>query len=199
MLSNRQDDVTRDAALLERTANGDMGAFGHLVARHQAAVFRYARTLAGNDQEAEDVLQETFINAMRAADNFRGEAGARAWLLVICRRVLIRLRRLRAGEPTRHDTLDELGAAAGWGDPTTPERLLAQMQTRKQLAAAMDTLSPEDREVLVLRDLEELTAAEVSEMLGLTVAAVKSRLHRARLRLAAELRGGKEGGHRELA
>ncbi|MCA9668435.1 MAG: RNA polymerase sigma factor [Myxococcales bacterium] len=183
-----------DFALLTRTAQGDRQAFGRFVDRHQAALLRYLRLLARGAADAEDALQETFIGALRGAASFEG-GSARAWLMTSGRRALLRARRLRAGEPARHESLDELGQRAGWGDPGGPQRIAEQLEARELVHAALAALCTEDREVLLLRDVEGLSAAEAAGVLELSVAALKSRLHRARLRLAGELRArSAEGG-----
>ena len=100
--------------------------------------------------------------------------------------VLDDIRRVTEGKMPRAP-LPELGEAAGWGSES-PEAEVLRAERRARLARALDALAPEDREVLVLRDLEELTGEETAAALGLSLAAMKSRLHRARLRLAAQLR-----------
>jgi len=175
----------RDAELIRRSAEGDRLAFGELVSLHQAAVFRFARSIARTDADAEDALQETFLSAWRSAGSFRGEATVRTWFLTIARNAVLRLHRRRVDEPERMEPLQELGVAAGWGDPET---LALQSESRQVIARALDELSVDDREIVVLRDLEGLSGEEVSNILGIGLAAMKTRLHRARLRLAAKVR-----------
>lgn len=182
-----------DAQLLGRTAAGDRTAFDDLVRRHQAVIFRFARAVTATSEQAEDVLQETFLAAFRSAGTYRGEAPVRSWLLAIARNKARRLGRPRAGQPDHFEPLDVLGQRAGWGADDDPEAVAIDDQRRERLAAVLDRLNPEDREVLVLRDLEDLPGAEVASMLGVGLAAMKSRLHRARLRFAAEARAG--GGY----
>jgi RNA polymerase sigma-70 factor, ECF subfamily len=161
------------------------------VERHQAAVYRFVRTLGPDPAACEDVLQETFLAAWRSAAAFRGESSARTWLLTIARNAAMRQYRRRMGEPDRADlaSLDDLGAAAGWGSQITPEAAAIRGEERAAIARALDALDPDDRRVLVLRDLEQMSGEEAANMLGVTLPALKSRLHRARLRLAARLRG----------
>lgn len=180
-----------DRQLIARSAAGDREAFAALVARHQRAVFRVARALTGASDSAEDVLQETFLAALRGAAGYRGESSVRSWLLAIARHAAARRGRRADQVPHEPDSLEALGAAAGWGQPDV-ESLAALAEDRARLAAALARLPAEEREVLVLRDLEELTGEEAAAALGVTVAAMKSRLHRARLRLAGELR--QQGG-----
>jgi RNA polymerase sigma-70 factor (ECF subfamily) len=183
-------DPRTDVELLRATTAGEREAFDHFVRRHQASVFRFARAALNDPDDAEDVLQETFVGAWRSAGNFRSEGTVRGWLFGIARNVIRHQRRRRSGEPERFESLDALGERAGWGADEDPERWLEQARRRDALAAALAALSPDDREILVLRDLEDVSGEETAELLGLSLAAMKSRLHRARLRLAAELRKG---------
>jgi RNA polymerase sigma-70 factor (ECF subfamily) len=180
--------VLTDAELLGRAAAGERAAFDAFVTRHERAVFRFARAATAGPAAAEDVLQETFLAAWRAAGSFEGRSAARTWLLTIARNQAWHHRERAARLPVDDGAeLPELGEAAGWG-AESPETEALRSERRALLARALEALSPEDREVLVLRDLEELTGEETAAALGLSLAATKSRLHRARLRLAAELR-----------
>lgn len=176
-----------DVELVARGAAGDHAAFGALVSRHQARVFRLARALTDSHHEAEDVLQQTFLSAWQSLASFRGDASVRTWLLTIARHAAWQARARRSREPIDDVPLDELGQLAGWGH-LDPETLAARAQQRERLGAAFARLAPDDRQVLVLRDLDELSGEDTAAALGLSLAATKSRLHRARLRLAAELR-----------
>lgn len=177
-----------ELALVRRSGQGDREAFDTLVIRHQASVFRLARYLMGTSEEAEDVLQQTFLSAWQGARGFRGESGVRTWLLSIARNASLSRRQRAAREPIDRTSLDDLGIRAGWGGPD-PEQLAEAAEQRDHLAAAMATLAPEEREILTLRDLEGIPGDEVAAMLGLGLAAMKSRLHRARLSLGAAVRG----------
>ncbi len=175
-----------DAALLRKTAGGDRDALEVFVSRHEAAVFRLARALVGDSSRADDVLQETFLAAWRNAGQFDGGPSARGWLLTITRNAVHRQFRRHAGEPAEIGSLSDLGERAGWAveDPRFAERL----ENRELVMAGFGTLTAEEREVLVLRDVEGFSGEEVARMLGLSVPAMKSRLHRARLRFMANVR-----------
>jgi RNA polymerase sigma-70 factor (ECF subfamily) len=213
--SGAADDDARDRAAFARVAAGDRAALGEVVQRHQAAVFRFARRMLHDDAAAEDVLQETFVAALRRAGDFRGEGTVRGWLLAVARNAARMRQRRRVGEPSVHeplDVLDEpasieacaaLGEAAGFG--ADPERALAAAEQsaarRVWLSGALEALPWGEREVLWLRDVEGLSGDDAAAALGLSRAAMKSRLHRARLHLLAELRarapdaaGGAAGG-----
>lgn len=185
----------QDLAALIAVAAGDRRAFGPFVMRHRDAVFRYARALCPNDAAAEDVLQEAFVSAFRNAGSYRGEGAARAWLFRIAHNEAATARRKRVGEPQRLEPLEALGAAAGWGaDASEPP--LDRIADREALELALGALEDEEREILMLRDVEGLSGPETASLLGLSLAAMKSRLHRARLRIAAELRKGGFDGPR---
>jgi RNA polymerase sigma-70 factor (ECF subfamily) len=180
-----------DRALLTACASGDRAGCAAFVERHLPALWRYARILTGDDVVAEDVLQDTLLAALQSAATFDGEH-ARAWLYTIARNALARRHRRRAGQPAHlddTDAIDTLGPAAGFGcDDADAEATLAAAEDRVRVRAALARLSPTDQEVLVLRDIQGLDGDEAARVLGLPLAAMKTRLHRARLRLAAELR-----------
>lgn len=185
--------IDSDTELLVRTAAGDRSAFDQFVERHQAAVMRLLLAGADSPDDAEDALQEAFLGAWRSASTFSGNESARGWILTIARNALRRQYRRRVGEPSEFLPLDDLGRDAGWGSEEPPDAVYARVESRERLAQALSRLQPADREVLVLRDLEELSGEAAAAALGITVRAMKSRLHRARLRLAAELRGQHAG------
>jgi RNA polymerase sigma-70 factor, ECF subfamily len=178
-----------DAELLRHTAAGDRQAFGELVRRHEAAVFRYVQAISDDGDRAADAQQETFIAAWRRAATFRGSGSARPWLLRIARHQAFRQHRRRSGEPRRHVPLEVLARDAGWG-AATAERVTGLLEARQRVHAGFAALSADDREILLLRDLEEFSGEEVAEMFGISIAAQKSRLHRARLRFMAALHEG---------
>jgi RNA polymerase sigma-70 factor, ECF subfamily len=184
-----------DPALLAQAAAGDREAFGVLVARHQASVYRFARSVVARAADAEDVLQQTFLAGWRSAGRFRGESSVRTWLLVIARNAALNLRAQDARRAEADVPLDELGMAAGWG-ADDPESAAVLAERRAVVEAAFQALSAAEREVLTLRDLEGLSGEETAALLGVTVPAVKSRLHRARLALAARVRQEVHGATR---
>lgn len=178
-----------DAELLARTASGDRVAFEAFVLRHHAPTRRYLGTLT-RTAAVDDALQEAFLAVWRGAAGFRGDGSARAWLFTIARHALFR--ELRPAAPADLVPLGELGAAAGWGaEPSLDPRESLLDQDRVQ--RALQALSPEDREALVLKDLEGFRNQEAADLLGIELAAYKSRLHRARLRFLAALNGGRHG------
>ncbi|MFH1811372.1 MAG: sigma-70 family RNA polymerase sigma factor [Pseudomonadota bacterium] len=172
-----------DAALTASAQQGDRKALEELIRRHEAQVFRFGQRMCRNPEDAEDVLQETFLAMTRTLDGFRGASSVSTWLYTIARSFCIKKRRRSKFAPTHVESLDrEEGEAARQvadaGRP--PDEEVAGAQLKRVLDDAIAGLKPMYREVLVLRDIEGLTAPEVGKVLGLTIQAVKSRLHRAR-------------------
>ena len=176
-----------DTELMRLAAAGDRAAFDQIVDRHAPALLRFARAIAADEPAAEDAVQDGLLGAWRSAASFRGDATVRSWLLAIVRNAVHRQHRRRAAEPAVFEPLEELGVAAGWGQET-PETIAIERQSRARLASAIDHLAADDREILLLRDVEGLPGAQVASILGTGLATMKTRLHRARLRLAATMR-----------
>jgi RNA polymerase sigma-70 factor (ECF subfamily) len=186
----RQSPLTSDLDLLTRAAHGDTGAFEALVLRHREAVWRLIRSLTSDPAAAEDALQETFLSAWRGAATFRGEGSALGWLWSIARHAVYRQHRGRVGEPERMESLAELGEAAGWGAESDP---LDTLLLKDEVDRALARLTLEERELLLLREVEGFSNQECADLLGMGLPALKSRLHRARLRFVAHLRGERHG------
>lgn len=193
-MSGEEERLT-DAELLTRAGSGDREAFAALVERHQASIYRFARTVVSRPADAEDVLQQTFLAAWRAAPGFRGESSVRTWLFTIARNSALTLRARDARWPESEVPMEDLGLAAGWGG-TDPESAAVAAERRVALETAFRALAPAEREVLTLRDLEGLSGEETAALLRLTLPAMKSRLHRARLALAARVREEVDGATR---
>lgn len=180
--------MSGDADLIARATTGDRAAFDELTRRHQAAVFRFTRSIASDVAAAEDALQETFLAAWKSAATFRGTGSARPWLLTIARNAVMRQHRKHVDEPDDLEPLSQLGEEAGWGSTDDPERGAIESERREILDRALARLSSTDREILLLRDAEGLSGEEAAAVLGIPLAAMKTRLHRARLRLTATVR-----------
>lgn len=170
-----------DEELVRRSAAGDRRAFEALVNRHGDALFRYASRTCGSDRDGEDSLQDGLLAAWRGAGTFRGEASARTWLFQVVIHACRRRHRRRAGEPERHDGL-EAAEALPSGERGAEEHV-ATAQTAAVLEQALGEMDDEAREVLLLRDVEGLSGEEAAAALGIGLAAMKSRLHRARFEL----------------
>jgi RNA polymerase sigma-70 factor (ECF subfamily) len=174
---------TPDSDLVAAAQGGDRQALEALLARHQGRVYRFGRRMCGDEEDAADVLQETLLAAARGLPEFRGASSVSTWLFTIARSFCIKRRRTSKFAPATVESLDQDPARGGAvADPgRSPEELASGRQLQEALDAAIGALEPIYREVLVLRDVEGLPAAEVAEALGLSVEAVKSRLHRARM------------------
>ncbi|WP_460901790.1 RNA polymerase sigma factor [Paraburkholderia jirisanensis] len=156
---------------------------------HLDAAYNLARWLSGNPNDAEDIVQDAYIRAFRYFDMFRGD-NARPWLLTIVRRTWYTEWQKR--EMSRHsvefdENLDD-AVFEGWSEPQAdPETLMIRDQDARLVHAALEQLPPEYREVMVLRELEELSYREIAEIADLPLGTVMSRLARGRRRLAALL------------
>jgi RNA polymerase sigma-70 factor, ECF subfamily len=188
-------------ALVERARTGDADALDRLLRILEPQVWRFGLRLCGDREDARDVLQDTLLGAIRTLGEFRGEAALSTWLYTIARSYCIKKRRRPKGAPSGFVSLDaEEGQAArqladGGDDPAAHAE---RAELAHLLEKALAELPPAFREVVVLRDVEGLSAPEAAEALGLTVAAVKSRLHRARAALRTAFAGVVEGELRQL-
>lgn len=191
MSSQMHQDTSRSDPDLVRAAQaGDRQALELLWTRHAPKVARFAGRMCRSPTEAEDIVQDTLLAATRTLAGFRGEAQVSTWLYQIARSFCIKRRRrgrslaLGAGA----QALDDADPVAPQADSDhSPEVLLGQADLGQAVANAIANLAPMYREVLVLRDVEGLTAGEVAQALGLGEAAVKSRLHRARQAIRSAL------------
>jgi RNA polymerase sigma-70 factor, ECF subfamily len=168
--------------------------FDKLYRDHVDLLYRFANRLCGEAETAKDLVQETFLNAYRGLGTFRGDAQISTWLYTIAARACIRMRRKRKGEPERELSLDEFIPTSEGEfrlqvpmEGQTPEEALQNKELRHALDAAINKLPKKYKMVLVLRDMEGLSAKEVGSIMGLNERAVKSRLHRARLFVRQEL------------
>lgn len=181
-----------ELTLVRMAKQGDLSAFGELVKRYERRVYRTARHIVQNDEDAEDVLQEAVLKAFEHLDSFQEQSKFYTWLVRIA--VNESLMKLRKRKSDRSVSLDEsietdeepiVREIAVWDD--NPEQRYSQSEMREILDEAIDSLKPIFRTVFILRDVEELSTEETAEALGLSIAAVKSRLLRARLQLREKL------------
>jgi len=186
-----------DRELVEKAQHGDGPAFAELVARHQRQLYRLALRMTGSEADAQEVLHEAFLNAYQKLPNFRGEAQFSSWLYrIAANSALMRLRRKRRAPDALQDQPLELQgpkfSAEGFLEPQNDwsQRADTQMMDR-ELGQAIDravAALPEDYwTVFLLKDVDGLSNEEIASALDLTVPAVKSRLHRARLALRETL------------
>ena len=186
--------------LVERVCKGDNEAFYALVHPYEKAVFLAARSVLGNDAEAEDVAQESVLKAFLHLRSFRAESKFSTWLIQITlNEARMRLRKQHRElyedieQPSKQDDGDYIPRDfADWRE--IPEEAVHRKQLRQHLANAIAGLEPKYREVLILRDVQSYSIAETAKMLGLTTGSVKTRLLRARLQLRDALAPGLDGG-----
>lgn len=168
-----------EAGLIAAARDGDRKALDELLARYEQRIYRFGLRMCGDEESAREVLQETLLAAFRHLSGFRGEASLSTWLYQIARSFCIKER--RGTHPT-------VALANQLPDPAlSPDAQAHARQIGEALAAAIAELPSDQREVLVLRDVEGLSAQEAAEVVGIEVGALKSRLHRARMALRARL------------
>ncbi len=181
-----------DLALVERVRAGDLAAYDTLVRKYERQIFRIAQHITQNREDAEDVMQDTFLKAYEKLDQFQGNAKFYTWLVRIAvNESLMRLRKRRTAKTVSMD--EELETEEGslprdfadWAP--NPEQNYDNAELSEILRRTINGLPRGFRVVFVLRDVENLSTEETAEALGLSVPAVKSRLLRARLQLRERL------------
>jgi RNA polymerase sigma-70 factor (ECF subfamily) len=182
--------------LVEGVRRGHEEAFAALVRREGARMLATARRLLGSTQDAEDAVQEAFLQAYRAIDRFNGEARLSTWLhRIVVNASLMKLRsRRRKPEQALDELLPRFDESGAWLSPVkgwdrSSDELLQSAETRAMVRRAIDRLPDAYREVLILRDIEELDTEETAELLDASPNAIKVRLHRARQALRTHLEG----------
>lgn len=208
-LATAADPSLPDERLAALVAAGDPAAFRLLMRRHNQAMFRTARSILREDAEAEDAVQEAYLNAYRRIGGFRGESKLSTWLLgIVINEALGRLRRRRRSaavislEGDRPGDWEDAMQNAPGARTDEPEHEAMRAQTRRLLEAKIDRLPDAFRTVFVLRALEETSVEDTAAILGIPEATVRSRFFRARalLRdsLSRELDHAQEGAFRFL-
>jgi RNA polymerase sigma-70 factor, ECF subfamily len=185
-----------DSTLVERVRSGDKSAFEVLMHRYEDRVFRLSVGMLKNREDALDAVQDAFLNVYRKIDTFRGESAFSTWLYKIAlNSVYMKLRSRARHEQT--ESLDDLEAVLdpakirilmpplGWSERADDTLLRKELSLK--LREAVDSLPEEYRAIFNLREVEELSNQEVADILGLGLAATKTRLHRARLFLRQRL------------
>ncbi len=178
-------DVSRDdATLIELSVRGDRSAFGELVRRYQDRLYNSVYRVLGNADDAQDVVQDAFLNAYQSLRQFKGDARFFTWLYRIAFNAAISLKRRHrvplsadlVGRGPPAEPLDESEAAQ-------PGRGLERYEDIQRLQAALDRLTPEHRVVLVLKEIDGQKYEVIADILDVPIGTVRSRLHRARLEL----------------
>jgi RNA polymerase sigma-70 factor (ECF subfamily) len=178
--------VQSDDALLAAARAGQRPALETLLERYQERVFGFGLRMCGDSEDAKDVLQDTLLAAARTIGDFRSDSSVSTWLYTIARSFCIKRRRRSKFAPADQLSLDRdtLGVPSSMPGP---DELASHGEVKRALARALEALDPASREVLILRDIEGLTAPEVAKVTGASVDAIKSRLHRARMVLRDRL------------
>lgn len=180
-----------DLRLVGQALAGDVRAFEELVRKHERRVFRVTLAITGQQQDAEDAMQETFLKLYRRISDFRHESRFATWLTSIAVNEALQLRRVRkrsdSFEEINDETLDLPVPQRKQEWYANPEQRYARTQTRAFVEEAVLSLEPQYRIVFVLRDIEGFSTEEAAEVLGLGAAALKSRLLRARLMVREKL------------
>ena len=189
-------DDLEEASFVARLRARDERAFNELVRAYERRVFGLVFRMLGNREEAEDLAQEVFVQVFKAIDQFRGEARLSTWIYRIavnlCKN---RSKYLSRRHTNKQDDIDAFGDRAPMssakgttaGSIARPDDLLVGMQVERVVQQAIESLEPEFREALILRDVEDLSYEEIAQITGLPDGTVKSRIHRARAQLKAAI------------
>ncbi len=179
-----------DLILVDRVLAGDRKAFEPLVRRHERRVFRVTLAVLGNIEDAEEAMQDTFVKAFRHLEQFRKESRFTTWLTRIAVNNAIQKRNARKNfvPLTEAETAEEPFAPKRY-EPwkSNPEQLYGKQELHRFVEEAIQSLPEIYREAFVLRDVEELSAEEAAEVLGIKIPALKTRLLRARLMMRETL------------
>ena len=174
-----------DHRLIAATLQGDTAAFGELVRRYQDRLYNTVFRLVDNAEDAQDVVQDAFLNAYQALGHFKGDSLFFTWLYRIAVNTAISLKR-KQRVVVRMDASREAGAALEPADDSElsrPGHALEQAELERRVQNALSRLSPEHRAVLIMKDMEGQKYDTMAEILGVPIGTIRSRLHRARLEL----------------
>lgn len=183
---------TEELDLVTRARSGEISAFNDLVRKYERKIYRLAKNITQNDEDAEDVLQETFLKAYEHLGDFQGNSKFYTWIVRIgVNEALMKLRKRKSDRTVPLDEPVDTGEEtvvreiAVWDED--PEQKFSQDELGRILNEAVQSLKPAFRTVFVLRDIEELSTEETAQALNISIPAVKSRLLRARLQLREKL------------
>jgi RNA polymerase sigma-70 factor, ECF subfamily len=184
--------VDKDGPLVERVKAGDHAAFTELVRRYEGKVYQLALRLTGNEMDAMDVIQDVFLSVYQKIHTFRGAAAFSSWLYrITANAAFAKLnQRRRAASVSIDDVLpvvEEQSAEVSTEWSLKPDAVLSNKEARGALEKAIDSLPDDFRTVVILRDVQNMSNQDVADSLNISVPAVKSRLHRARLILRKKL------------
>ncbi|MEG1999857.1 MAG: sigma-70 family RNA polymerase sigma factor [Evtepia sp.] len=186
-----------DDDLISAAKNGDQDAFAHLVTQYEKRIYNLTFRMTGNREDAEELTQTAFLNAWRGLPRFQGDSSFATWLYRLATNCSIDFlrRQKRRKNPDCLVSLDE--SETQFPDLRyAPEEMALQDELRTHIFAGLNTLTPEHRRILQLRELDDLSYQEIADLLSLEIGTVKSRLARARLSLRRFLLA--EGNFSEL-
>ena len=181
----------QEAMIVRKVLQGDVNAFEKLVTEYEKAVYAIAQRMTGNPEDAADMTQETFIKAYNSLSSFRGDSKFSVWLYRIANNVCLDFLRSKSRRPTV-----SLSAEDDDGEETqldiadesqSPELLLESSLTRDAVRRGLDSLPPDYKQILLLREIQGLSYEEIADTLSIEVGTVKSRIFRARKRLCSFL------------
>ncbi len=189
--SQRQSTVSADDyRLIAECLRGRTDAFGQLIYRYEERLYNTVYRLVGNAEDAQDVVQETFLNAYKSLSNFKGDAEFFTWLYRIAFNTAVSLRRKQRaalslnGSNTGDSSAEPLDHSAS----SQPSHALERAEQERRVQQALSRLSIEHRAVLVLKDMQGMKYEQIAEILQVPIGTIRSRLHRARLELRDLLR-----------
>jgi RNA polymerase sigma-70 factor (ECF subfamily) len=183
--AQNSDPTIDDVTWVRRTLDGEVSAFSHLVDRYKGPVYSLAYRILGRPADAEDAAQEAFVRAFTKLDTYDPERKFSTWLLSITANLCVD--HLRRKRPV---LLDDLTPGTRWDQATAgPETLLLRREQQTEVQRVLEVLPAKYRQVVVLHYWDELSCAEIGQVMGLSENGVKTRLHRARQMLAERLRG----------
>ena len=180
-----------DDQLIDEALAGRSEAFGELVRKYQDRLYHAMRHVLGSADDAQDVVQDAFVQSLVKLETFNRSAAFYTWLFRIALNLALSQRRRRRATVSIEALRDGTGQEPIDGGPA-PDHRLSQEQRAAEVQAALATLDADFRTVLVLRDMDDLSYEEISQVLDLPIGTVRSRLHRARLQLREQLKDDKD-------
>lgn len=174
--------------IMSRARRGELSAFEELVRLYEKRVYMVALRSTGTPEDAADITQEVFLRAWRSIESFRGDSGFSTWLFRITMNLCVDFARHKQVQPQTQPLVGEDETERPIPDHApTPEEHLENRELGRELAAALDEVSEEHRQIVLLRDVDGMSYTEIAETLEISEGTVKSRLSRARLALRAIL------------
>src|SRR5437016_7627084 len=187
--TNRMETATSDEQIVERAVSGDPEAFGEIVRRWERRIFALAFGMLGREEDARDATQETFLSAFRNLRNFRGEAKVSSWLhRIAVNQCITRQRRAKVrGETALEEEAEKNAAVFALPMDASPARAAEKVERSSAVRSAVSALPPDLRQVVVMKEFEELTFQEIADVLEIPLSTVKSRLYTAPRQLQLRL------------